>query len=305
MPYLPLTMNTEEAFLLSTLKEFVRSWGSGCQSFLQLECKDNQVWCNFSTKLGAPADPHFVPYLPHPPHHGFHGQAHQHLHPRHKGPAQRARDRARAAAHRATQGKPASAVSAEISSNHSPPPPPPPPPQPTDPAASAGNISSSQTAETQTAVAAESESVLPTEPAAASVEDELCSDSDYGNVSEEIAATKADPAPIPELVPVYCVATLENCPDGVVNSEYGDSIRRFLGSEQHLAQNIASADLKHETCRLLRNNLYVHTVSVVLQVRSARLWESPASYVRKHLGLTNNWTRSNGTIVKLSRIHQK
>ena len=111
--------------------------------------------------------------------------------------------------------------------------------------------------------------------------------------------------PLPEMIKVYCTATLENCPDSVLSQEYGDSIRRFLGSEPHLQQNIASADMQILSSRSFRNNKYTHTVSMILMVRTARLWENPASYIRKHLGLTNSWSRSNGTVVKLSRIHQK
>ena len=113
------------------------------------------------------------------------------------------------------------------------------------------------------------------------------------------------PLAAPEEIPVYCIATVENCPDSVVTEDYYQSIRRFLGSEQHLVQNISSAELQYISSRSFRNNLYTHTVSIVVHVRTARLWETPASYVRKHLGLTNYWTRSNGTIVRLSRIHQK
>ena len=54
--------------------------------------------------------------------------------------------------------------------------------------------------------------------------------------------------------------------------------------------------------RSFRNNVYTHTLSIVVYVRTARLWESPANYLRKHLGLSNYWTRSNGTVVRLSRI---
>ena len=106
-------------------------------------------------------------------------------------------------------------------------------------------------------------------------------------------------------VPVYCTATVDNCPDSELNDDYYQSIRRFLVSEQHLVQNISSAELQFVSSRSSRNNLYTHTVSIVIYVGTARLWESAASYVRKHLGLTNYWTRSNGTVVKLSRIHQK
>ena len=109
----------------------------------------------------------------------------------------------------------------------------------------------------------------------------------------------------PDVIPVYCIATLENCPDANLDDEYGQSIRRFLLSEQHLVQNISSVDLEHLSSRSFRNDSHTHTVSVTMYVRTLRLWESPASYVRKHLGLANYWERSNGTIVKLSRIHQK
>ena len=44
----------------------------------------------------------------------------------------------------------------------------------------------------------------------------------------------------PDVIPVYCIATIENCPDSELNKDYGDSIRQFLASEQHLAQNIIS-----------------------------------------------------------------
>ena len=134
-------------------------------------------------------------------------------------------------------------------------------------------------------------------------------------IGEEVNAENIDKEPcvvasgttvsIPDVIPVFCTASLENCPDSQLSDEYCQSIRRFLGSEQHLLQNISSSELQHVSTRSLRNNLYTHTLSIVVFVKTAKLWESPASYLRKHLGLTNYWTRSNGTIVRLSRIHQK
>ena len=128
------------------------------------------------------------------------------------------------------------------------------------------------------------------------------------NVDEEndiVATHTATATHCPEVITVYGTAILENCPDAELNSDYGDSIRRFLSSEQHLVQNVSSVDLKHLSSRSFRNNTHTHTVAVTLHVKTGRLWESPASYVRKHLGLENYWERSNGTRVKLSRIHQK
>ena len=111
-------------------------------------------------------------------------------------------------------------------------------------------------------------------------------------------------APCPDVIPVYSIAILENCPDEKLNDDYGQSIRRFLSSEQHLMQNITAVDLQHMSSRSFRNT-HTHTVSVTINVKTARLWEHPAKYVRKHLGLEKYWERSNGTIIKLTRIHQK
>ena len=47
--------------------------------------------------------------------------------------------------------------------------------------------------------------------------------------NEPIIAT-----PCPDVIPVYSIAILENCPDEELNDDYGQSIRRFLSSEQHL-----------------------------------------------------------------------
>ena len=72
----------------------------------------------------------------------------------------------------------------------------------------------------------------------------------------------------------------------------------YLRSEPHLDQNIVKAELTQLSSRSFRNNVFVYTVDVIVLVRCARLWESPASYVRKFLGQPNLWE-------KLSRIHQK
>ena len=157
LPFQPPTMNTEETFVLSSLKEFVRLWGSGSQARFQLECRDRKAFLQFSTQLGSPADCHFVPHVPPQEHHGNQGARQHHHLPRKKGPAQKERDRARAAAHRAKQS---TAVAADSSEQIRPPPtasPPPSPatlaaqppdPQQSSPAASAGHAASTPPADT-------------------------------------------------------------------------------------------------------------------------------------------------------------
>ena len=80
-----------------------------------------------------------------------------------------------------------------------------------------------------------------------------------------------------DVIAAFCTATLKNCPDYQVNEDYCQSIRRFLGSEQHLKENIISSELHHLATRSFRNNLYTHTLSIVVYVRTARLWESPVA----------------------------
>ena len=94
----PTKMNTEEAFVLASLKEFVKLWGSGCQSSFKLECNNGEPWFHLSSRLASPGTPHFDPHVPHqgdsdvdqkPPQKG-----------RQKGPARRRKDFARSEAHR-------------------------------------------------------------------------------------------------------------------------------------------------------------------------------------------------------------
>ena len=292
-----------------------------------------------ASQLGHPAFQHFIPPAPHARqnhHHGVHaGEVPQ---PRRKGPGQHRRDRARAAAHHARlsqqQTAPLSAATAATQLSDSDPPPPaatagqpphPPPPTPSQPDAPAGGLSPPANqlsppaaasvvvpcpSNLRSAVSAEDEPNLSTaisaaasnEPVVTPITDEVCDDEHYGDASGKQAAQEQVR---PEFVPVHCVATFENCPDSQLNQDYVDSLMRYMNSEPHLQQNIERADLKHLSSRSFRNGVFIHTVDVTMHVRTARLWESPASYVRKFLGLTNMWERSNGTVIKLSRIHQK
>ena len=44
--------NNEEAFVLSTLKEFVKIWGSGSQAKLNFECRNGNAWVQLDFQLG-------------------------------------------------------------------------------------------------------------------------------------------------------------------------------------------------------------------------------------------------------------
>ena len=78
---------TEESFVLSTLKEFVKSWAFGSQANFNVESRNGQARLKLDVQLGDLH--HHVP--PPPPTR------------KHKGPARRRKDQARAEAYRAKQ----------------------------------------------------------------------------------------------------------------------------------------------------------------------------------------------------------
>ena len=56
-----LKMNTEESFVLASLKEFVKLWGSSREATFNLECRNGQAWFQLGASLGPPSFPHFCP----------------------------------------------------------------------------------------------------------------------------------------------------------------------------------------------------------------------------------------------------
>ena len=90
---------TEEAFLLSSLKQVVNIWarGTGEASF-DLVIKDGVANLKLGFQLGHPSDPH-LPHEQHPSPHTQHPAGPKQR--RRKGPARREKDRARAAAYQA------------------------------------------------------------------------------------------------------------------------------------------------------------------------------------------------------------
>ena len=87
--------NTEEAFVLANVKEFVKIWGSGSQANLNIRCKNGNAWLELAIQLSPPCAQHYVPPC-----------APLHVPPyprpkRNKGPARKEKDRARSAAYRA------------------------------------------------------------------------------------------------------------------------------------------------------------------------------------------------------------
>ena len=288
-----MNSNTEEKFILASLKEFVKLWGSGRQANFQLQCCDGQVAFKFSAQLGAPADRHFVPPNPQ---HGFH--APPHLHPRRKSQHQRDRDGTRAAAHRA-QKTAATAENVDIqneynkdSSADEPNPPQeavpaddPTPPQEAVPADQNPTTVETASADPAAQVVVEETAVpaAPHPPIAKASE-----------VRDEVVEEQSE-------VKVMAIGLFESCPDFELSDDYFASLRKFVLSEAHLQKNIESFKFARLSSRQLGTGLFEHSVKVEILVKTAELWEPPAVYIRKHLA-TNDWLKGNKTRITLGNI---
>lgn len=276
--------------LNSFVQKFYQLWNAGHNAHLDVDCHDGAAWVGLRVQLGHPPSPHHDVYPPYHYRKSF-SPSYQRRRER-RAAARENREYAEEASNQNEKNENAEEASTKDNETKE-------------------NGEKSNECENNVLEITEAEEVSQerddiiknTENIGDEIEKEHEDDDKESCVVTTI--TQEIPVTIPEEIPVYCTALIENCPDCELTEDYYQSIRRFLVSEEHLVKNISSAELQFISSRLFRSNLYTHTVSIVIYVKTARLWENPASYIRKHLGLTNYWTRSNGTVVKLSRIHQK
>ena len=116
--------------------------------------------------------------------------------------------------------------------------------------------------------------------------------------------TAAEESVLPEVVVVHAIAVFTECPEETLNAEYGNSLKKFIFSEDHLERNIASYNTEVLSSHRMRNNLFTHSVAVKINVRTRGLWDSPRKYIWKHF-IDNQWTKNNGAKIKLIKIHVK
>ena len=113
---------SEEAFILSSLREVVNVWSRGSgQATFNLSIVDGFVDLQLGFRLGHPTDPHLLPDPVHPLHLTPDEANNVQSRKRKKGPARREKDRARAARHQARFQPEAAAVSTLSEEQQSPP----------------------------------------------------------------------------------------------------------------------------------------------------------------------------------------
>ena len=83
--------------------------------------------------------------------------------------------------------------------------------------------------------------------------EEMCESSNTAVVTSMEMET-----PVPDVIPVYSIAMVQNCPDSQLSEDFIQSIRQFLASEPHLAENIRLAEFQCLTSRSVRNNIRIH-----------------------------------------------
>ena len=279
-------MNSEETFVLASLKEFVKLWGSGSQATFNLECSNGQAWFHLGARLGPPASAHFFPPNPPP----------QVPKKRKKTPARIGKDLARAAEHRAKKDN--SAVPAQASSPSS--------PaaavgisfaSPTPPAVSASSTPPPTSASTNliSVKPADSEGTQPVSTVGLSDASADLSIVAVTGVEENHESSHQ------AFEQVHATAVIENCPEEICDYK---EIYDLVTKEHHMRANIANVNIDHQSTRKFRSNIFTHTLNLVLTVKAAALCDSPRQYIWKHLG-QNDLKKKNGTAIKFVRIHVK
>ena len=108
----------------------------------------------------------------------------------------------------------------------------------------------------------------------------------------------------PSVAYIHATATFESSPFTTLDKEEINSILRCFAQKDHLRKNIADVKFSSSISRPGAGNLFKHVVGIMILVKMDTLWESPRSYIWRHLG-QDGWKRSNGTTIELTKIHQK
>ena len=217
--------NTEESFVLSGLKEFVKAWGSGSRAQFNLECQNGCAWMKLAFQLGPPSATHHV--LPSTPPPQQHDGRPPHRN-KQKGPARHQKDRARAAAHRArllqnSHIQPQPILPAGPASSSSLPPPspsaagtPPPPATPTTPSPPTPAASASSSSVAASAIGQTKDSVVTSRsPYRLPLQQPVAAAAPGGSVQHQPAVPADHLHPLHEGQPLD-----EFCPDNQYNGSF-------------------------------------------------------------------------------------
>ena len=109
---------------------------------------------------------------------------------------------------------------------------------------------------------------------------------------------------MPAVVQIRAIGVFDDSPDSDLGTDAIASMLKLIKHKEHLEHNVEKVEWKHLSSREFRANRFKHTVEVVIYVKTANLWEGARSYLWKHLG-GETWTRGNGTVISLAKMHEK
>ena len=126
---------------------------------------------------------------------------------------------------------------------------------------------------------------------------------------ESIESTKVtnveEKAFVPSVIELHATAYFENSPYDRLTEEDFQSLGKFVTNSDHLQQNVHKVVIDSQSSYQENTGTLTHTAKLRIYVLTERLWETPRSYIWKHVGGDNCWVKGNGTKVTLRRIHQK
>ena len=103
---------------------------------------------------------------------------------------------------------------------------------------------------------------------------------------------------------IRATAVIENSPYALFSNEEWESLKRFITSKEHLQKNVENITFCSTKSSEMCGGVCKHFVNIELAVKTKNLWETPRSYIWRNIG-QDSWNRGNGSIITLTRIHQK
>ena len=109
---------------------------------------------------------------------------------------------------------------------------------------------------------------------------------------------------VPAVVQISAIGIFEDSPNRDLGRDAVASLFKLIKHKEHLENNVENIEWKHLSSREFRDNRFKHTFEIVIHVKTANLWEGARAYLWKHIG-GETWTRGNGTVISLAKMHQK
>ena len=105
------------------------------------------------------------------------------------------------------------------------------------------------------------------------------------------------------LVRIFATAEIRNSSKSQLTDSEFKALKDILGSKDHLRRNLRNIRYENYDSYQEHRNGWQFYLPLIIDVDTAPLWENARSYVYHHLG-RDSWELSDGTLIRLIRIHQ-